>query len=167
MAALTQRNRVARELFPINVREQPWDELSYMRHIPNRDDPIRMKEVPNGVWSMRTNALGLREDAEPLAAKPDLRILVTGDSHTDGVCENRDSFPHVLQRALDNLCVHTFLPQLGPQGAPPARAIVSPGQPAPNFTKNQLDHPAFGQVTSRSLADWSGQVIVFFLLGYG
>lgn len=92
--------RVARELFPITVREQPWDELSYLRHIPLRNDPIVMKEVPNGVWSMRTNSLGLREDAEPLTEKPDLRILVTGDSHTDGVCENEASFPHVLQREL-------------------------------------------------------------------
>jgi len=92
--------RVAREIFPINVREQPWDELTYMRHIPMRSDPIAMKEVPNGVWTMRTNSLGLREDAEPLAGKPDLRILVTGDSHTDGVCENEASFPHVLQREL-------------------------------------------------------------------
>ncbi|MFN0006531.1 MAG: hypothetical protein ACKVXR_01385 [Planctomycetota bacterium] len=92
--------RVARELFPINVREQPWDELSYLRHIPLRNDPIFMKEVPKGVWAMKTNSLGLREDAEPLAEKPDLRILVTGDSHTDGVCENDASFPHVLQREL-------------------------------------------------------------------
>jgi hypothetical protein len=50
--------------------------------------------------------------------------------------------------------------------AAPAGAIVSPGQPAPNFTKNQLDYPSFGQVTPRSLADWPGKVIVFFLLGY-
>jgi len=92
--------RIAREIFPINVREQPWDELSYLRHIPLRDDAVYMKEVPKGVWSMRTNSLGLREDAEPLAEKPDLRILVTGDSHTDGVCENEASFPHVLQREL-------------------------------------------------------------------
>jgi lysophospholipase L1-like esterase len=93
--------RVARELFPIDVREQPWDELSYMRHIPLRHDRVTMAEVPGGGWWMHTNALGMREDAEPLATKPDLRILVTGDSHTDGVCENHDSFPHVLQRELE------------------------------------------------------------------
>jgi hypothetical protein len=92
--------RVGREIFPVNVREQPWDELSYLRHIPLRNDPIYMKEVPKGVWYMRTNSLGLREDGEPLEEKPDLRILVTGDSHTDGVCENEESFPHVLQREL-------------------------------------------------------------------
>lgn len=50
--------------------------------------------------------------------------------------------------------------------ARPAGAIVSPGDPAPNFTKNQLDYPSLGQTTPRSLADYSGKVIVFFLLGY-
>jgi hypothetical protein len=50
--------------------------------------------------------------------------------------------------------------------ASPALAIVSPGDPAPNFTKNELDSPSFGQVTPRSLADYTGKVIVFFLLGY-
>jgi len=51
--------------------------------------------------------------------------------------------------------------------AAPAAAIVVPGDQAPNFTKNQLDSPSFGQVTPRTLADYSGKVIVFFLLGYG
>lgn len=51
--------------------------------------------------------------------------------------------------------------------ATPAAATVVPGDPAPNFTKNQLDSPSFGQVTPRTLADYSGKVIVFFLLGYG
>ncbi len=50
--------------------------------------------------------------------------------------------------------------------ATPAGAIVSPGDQAPNFTKNELDSPSFGQVTPRTLADYSGKVIVFFLLGY-
>ena len=51
--------------------------------------------------------------------------------------------------------------------ATPAAGIVVPGNVAPNFTKDQLDFPAVGQVTARSLADYSGKVIVFFLLGYG
>ena len=48
----------------------------------------------------------------------------------------------------------------------PAGAIVNPGDAAPNFTKNELDSPSLGQVTARTLADYSGKVIVFFLLGY-
>jgi len=55
---------------------------------------------------------------------------------------------------------------LGACLATPAGAIVNPGDPAPNFTKNELDYPSFGQVTPRSLADYSGKIIVFFLLGY-
>ena len=51
--------------------------------------------------------------------------------------------------------------------ATPAAAIVVPDDVAPNFTKNELDSPSFGQVTPRTLADYSGKVIVFFLLGYG
>jgi len=51
--------------------------------------------------------------------------------------------------------------------AAPSAAIVVPGNVAPNFTKNQLDYPSVGQVTPRTLADYSGKVIVFFLLGYG
>ena len=51
--------------------------------------------------------------------------------------------------------------------APAAMAVVVPGDVAPDFTKNQLDFPLMGQVTPRSLADYSGKVIVFFLLGYG
>lgn len=51
--------------------------------------------------------------------------------------------------------------------AGPARATVNLGDPAPNFTKQQLDYPGLGLTTPRSLADYSGKVIVFFLLGYG
>ena len=51
--------------------------------------------------------------------------------------------------------------------ATPARAIVNLGDTAPNFTKNELDYPTLNQVTPRSLADYAGKVIVFFLLGYG
>ena len=55
---------------------------------------------------------------------------------------------------------------LGAVLANPAAAVVYPGDPAPDFTKNELDSPALGQVTPRSLADYSGKIIIFFLLGY-
>lgn len=48
-----------------------------------------------------------------------------------------------------------------------AHATVSAGDVAPNFTKNEMDYPAFGQTTPRTLADYSGKVIVFFLFGCG
>lgn len=46
-------------------------------------------------------------------------------------------------------------------GATQAGVIV--GDSAPAFTKNELDAPA---PAARSLADYPGKVIVFFLLGY-
>jgi hypothetical protein len=48
----------------------------------------------------------------------------------------------------------------------PAAAVVQPGNTAPNFQKEELDSPAFGQTTTRTLADYQGKVILFFLLGY-
>ena len=50
--------------------------------------------------------------------------------------------------------------------ATPAAAIVHPGDLGPNFTKNRLDYPAPGQTTPVSLYDYSGKVIVLFILGY-
>ena len=44
-----------------------------------------------------------------------------------------------------------------------AGAAVSPGSIAPNFTKNEVGAPA---PAARSLSDYSGKVIVLFLLGY-
>jgi hypothetical protein len=50
--------------------------------------------------------------------------------------------------------------------AQPASAIVQEGQPAPALTKNQLDYPSFGMHTPRSLAEFSGKVIVMFVTGH-
>lgn len=47
-----------------------------------------------------------------------------------------------------------------------AGAVALPGDPAPDFTKNQLDSPSFGLTTPRSLSDYRGQVVVIFELGY-
>jgi hypothetical protein len=49
---------------------------------------------------MRTNSLSMREDEEPAAVKPDLRVLVTGDSHTDGACDNSESWANRLEALL-------------------------------------------------------------------
>jgi len=57
-------------------------------------------EHPDGGWEARTNRLGMREDADPAPERPDLRILVAGDSHTDGVCPNADSFTNLLEARL-------------------------------------------------------------------
>ncbi|MCC7012384.1 MAG: SGNH/GDSL hydrolase family protein [Planctomycetes bacterium] len=57
-------------------------------------------EHPDGRYRLKTNALGLRNDAEVLAGRPELRVLVIGDSHTAGYCNNAEAYPHLLELAL-------------------------------------------------------------------
>ncbi len=47
----------------------------------------------------------------------------------------------------------------------PAPAIVHEGSVAPNFTKSELVGPPWAAGPSRTLGDYLGKVIVFFLLG--
>ncbi|MAF66333.1 MAG: hypothetical protein CMJ84_11840 [Planctomycetes bacterium] len=49
-------------------------------------------EHPAGGFWVRSNSLGMRNDFEPLVPAPHLRVLVAGDSHTDGVCANEETF---------------------------------------------------------------------------
>lgn len=58
----------------------------------------RHGEHPDGGYPIRCNSLGMRDD-EPLA-EPDLRILVAGDSQTEGVCANGDSFCNLWEQQL-------------------------------------------------------------------
>lgn len=51
-------------------------------------------------------------------------------------------------------------------GAASAGAVALPGDPAPNFTKNELDYPAIGQTTPRSLTDYLGKVVILFEMGW-
>ena len=48
---------------------------------------------------------------------------------------------------------------------PAAQAIVNEGSIAPNFTKSELVGPPWAAGPSRTLNDYLGKVIVFFLLG--
>jgi lysophospholipase L1-like esterase len=54
---------------------------------------------------LATNNLGFRKDSDTqLEKKPGVcRILVTGDSHVDGVVNNKDSFPNLLENALNQI----------------------------------------------------------------
>ncbi len=76
-----------------------YDPVMYYRRAPNLSGRRRLPDASKGRWTMRTNAQGFREDAE-LPASPDARVLVIGDSHTDGVCDNADSFANQLERML-------------------------------------------------------------------
>lgn len=90
----------ATEISPLDEPNQQYDPLCFLKHEPNLDVIVAWPEHPKGKWNLRTNSLGLREDRE-LAPKFDgVRVLCTGDSHTDGVCNNWESWPHRLETAL-------------------------------------------------------------------
>lgn len=55
---------------------------------------------PGGSWTRVTNAEGEREDHEFPANPPDVFVLVTGDSQTEGFCDNAASYSNLLERAL-------------------------------------------------------------------
>lgn len=77
-----------------------YDPWSHYRSKALIDVLCRLGEHPRGAWRMRTNSLGLRRDAEIAPVRPRLRVVVTGDSHTEGVCDNGESFCGLLEAAL-------------------------------------------------------------------
>jgi lysophospholipase L1-like esterase len=77
-----------------------YDPYSYIRRKALYGDHFKWDEHPKGLWTVATNTIGLREDRDLSPTRPDLRVLVTGDSHTDGACNNDESFPHVLEGLL-------------------------------------------------------------------
>lgn len=96
----------------------PWNPADFPQPTTARNNPLRFDpqagftfsggmdrrrewaEHPEGGWSVRTNSLGLRDDDEPSATRPDLRVVVLGDSHTAGFCNNRESFAQLAEAAL-------------------------------------------------------------------
>lgn len=82
------------------VRYDPW---MGVREIPNENERMPWREHPNGEFYFRTNGLGLREDHELDETPRDLRILVAGDSHTCGLCNNSESFPSRLEELLGRM----------------------------------------------------------------
>ena len=73
-------------------------------HKPDAEREYKWKEHVKGRIVMQTNNLGFREDKDTPQIKPEktVRILVTGDSHIDGVVYNSESFPNLLEDALNS-----------------------------------------------------------------
>ncbi len=72
-------------------------------HRPNVRFDVSWEEHPAGRVVMETNNLGFREDRDTDEEKGDdtVRILVTGDSHIDGVVNNSEAFPNRLEALLN------------------------------------------------------------------
>jgi len=105
---------------PSTFRRTPWDPADFPQPTAARGNPLRFDpqsgfmfsggmdrrrawaEHPEGGWSVRTNSFGLRDDDEPSAERPDLRLVVLGDSHTSGFCNNRESFAQLVEARLSS-----------------------------------------------------------------
>lgn len=89
------------------VKKQPdyyvCDPVVGFLHKPFSTRKAIWPEHPKKDISFNTNSLGFRENREinPVKQEGVLRILVTGDSHTDGVVNNVESFPHLLEDQIN------------------------------------------------------------------
>jgi lysophospholipase L1-like esterase len=84
-------------VFGSRNREFVYDPLTYFRRRAFLNRRVPWAEHPDGEFYFITNSLGLRDHEELSRERPWRRVLVTGDSHTDGVCNNEESFPNRLE----------------------------------------------------------------------
>ena len=84
-------------------------------HLPDVTKAVLWEEYPGGRFEMVTNAHGFREDTPTDLAPGNgvRRILVIGDSHTDGVVPNHQSFPNLVEEALNSAGRNVELLNLG------------------------------------------------------
>jgi lysophospholipase L1-like esterase len=89
-----------RAIYLIDPGSTQYDPWSCVRRVAGYAQPYRWPEHPAGGFWLRTNSLGLREDRELADPPAEWRVLVTGDSHTEGVCENAETFANLLEAEL-------------------------------------------------------------------
>jgi hypothetical protein len=84
---------------PQTYRAEPT--IGY-EHAPHVDEQVSLRAHAGGSFHFHTNALGLRRDRETTREKVagTLRVLVLGDSHTDGYVDNAESFSSLLESQL-------------------------------------------------------------------
>ncbi len=104
LAGTELTEEAARSLFPPLAESGSRVQFDPVASVVLRPDMVRTfdwPEHPAGHVTMRSNNLGFREDRPTVVAKAGPRVLVLGDSHTDGVIDNADNLAHVLERLLD------------------------------------------------------------------
>lgn len=95
-----EKDQLARLLMRESDAGRTYDPVLYYRRTAGYTFEKKFPEHPRGGWTIRTNDYGMRNDEDVRSDDPGLRILVTGDSHTDGVCENGESFTALLAERL-------------------------------------------------------------------
>lgn len=117
--ALPSAVEAAHARYPASTfRRTPWDPNDFPKPTTARNNPLRFDPVagftfsggmnrrrewaehPDGGWYVRTNSFGLRDDDEPSAERPDLRVVLLGDSHTAGYCNNAESYAQLVEARL-------------------------------------------------------------------
>lgn len=92
----------AHALFPALAQGHPfrYDPLALL--LPRADHAARVPwpEHEDGYLTIRTNNLGFREDGDTAWEKAGPRVLVLGDSHTQGGADNHESFANLLEERL-------------------------------------------------------------------
>ncbi len=108
---------------PSDLHPEPWlreAQLNGWVHPPYRVTLLEPKDEQTGTIETRRNNCGFREDSATPVAKPEgvYRVLVLGDSHTDGACLNSESFANLLEADLNS------------PGATPRYDVINAGQVA-------------------------------------
>ena len=83
------------------------------------NDLVPWPEHPSGHIQLHSNNMGFREDAPTQVEKHGYRVLVTGDSHTDGAVNNAESYANVLEALLNQ--------SLDPSGATQPVEVINAG----------------------------------------
>jgi hypothetical protein len=82
-------------------KRQKWDPLSLQALKENSNLTFKWEEHEGGVVTMKSNNLGFRRDTDTDPVKTSIRVVVAGDSHTDGLVNNSESFVTLLENQLD------------------------------------------------------------------
>ena len=100
LGRITIERELAAEIFGLDHPFNSYDPRAIWTHKPDLNALRRFKEHPDGAWKMHTNSLGMRRDSEPQQERPDLRVLVVGDSHVDGICNNDENLCAIAESLL-------------------------------------------------------------------
>ncbi len=79
------------------------DSITGHRHVSHVNCEFLWPEHTDGRIFRKTNNFGFRENADTTIAKPEntKRILITGDSHVDGVVNKEETYPNVLEQLIN------------------------------------------------------------------
>ncbi len=101
---LCLNGRLLADIVEIESDYYQADAVAVHVHRPYAKREYNWPESKSGKIIFQTNNLGFREDTDTAARKTKgvTRVLVTGDSQVDGVVNNSESFPSVLENRLNS-----------------------------------------------------------------